>query len=63
MSYEDSDTFATKLQTIRENYFGVKKSTTVQSVVSDTPVETLNETAVQVDPSIKKYLSAFDKLK
>ena len=63
LSYEDSETFSTKLQTIRENYFGGKKQmTAVNSVVSDTPVETLIETA-PVDPSVKKYLSALDKLK
>jgi hypothetical protein len=64
LSYEDSDTFATKLQTIRENYFGGKKVISdVKSVVTDTPVETLNEVAPMVDPSVKKYLSALDKLK
>ena len=62
LAYEDSDSFGTKLQTIRENYFGKKQSAgTVSSVVSDTPVETLNETVM--DPSIKKYLAALDNLK
>jgi polyhydroxyalkanoate synthesis regulator protein len=63
LSYDDADTFSTKLQTIRENYFGGKKVITeVKSVVSDTPVETLTEQA-PVDPSVKKYLSELNKLK
>ena len=63
LSYDDADTFATKLQTIRENYFGGKKVIAeVKSVVSDTPVETLTEQA-PVDPSVKKYLSELNKLK
>jgi hypothetical protein len=63
LAYEDSDSFGSKLQTIRENYFGKKQSTVnVSSVVTDTPVESLNETA-PIDPSIKKYLAALDNLK
>jgi hypothetical protein len=63
ISYDSADTFSTKLQTIRENYFGGKKVITeVKSVVSDTPVETLTEQA-PVDPSVKKYLSELNKLK
>ena len=63
LSYDDADTFATKLQTIRENYFGGKKVIAeVKSVVSDTPIETLTEQA-PVDPSVKKYLSELNKLK
>jgi hypothetical protein len=63
LSFESADSFTTKLQTIRENYFAGKKTISeVTSVVSDTPVETLTE-AAPVDPSVKKYLSALDKLK
>jgi len=63
LSYDDADTFSTKLQTIRENYFGGKKVIAeVKSVVSDTPIETLTEQA-PVDPSVKKYLSELNKLK
>ena len=63
ISYESAESFATKLQTIRENYFAGKKVISeVTSVVSDTPVETLTE-AAPIDPSVKKYLSALDKLK
>ena len=42
LSYEDSESFETKVKTIRENYF-TAKATTVKSVVTDTPVEVLTE--------------------
>jgi len=62
LSYEDIDTFAAKLQTIRENYFAGKKVISeVKSVVSDTPIETLTET--KIDPSVAKYVSALNNLK
>ncbi len=63
LSYEDQETFKTKLQTIRENYFGEKKTTSsvVSSVVSDEAV-TLTEDKV-VDPSIKSYLQVLNSIK
>lgn len=63
LSYEDESTFKSKVQTIRENYFTTKASTSadVKSVVSDTPVDVLNEGFI--DPTVKKYLSAFNNLK
>lgn len=63
LSYEDAETFETKVKTIRENYFTNKQSTIVESVVTDTPVETLTEEKkVQVDPSMAAYLSALNKI-
>lgn len=61
LSFESVESFSTKLQTIRENYFGAKKATLVESVVTDTPVETLTESA-PIDASVAKYLSALNKL-
>jgi hypothetical protein len=59
--YEDQESFKVKLQTIRENYFaGEKKSTVMESVVSDQSV-TLTEEAPMVDPTMKKYISALTK--
>ena len=43
LSYEDADSFGTKLQTIRENYFGKKATTEVHSVVTDEPVQITEE--------------------
>jgi hypothetical protein len=63
LSYEDAETFETKVKTIRENYFTQKQNTIVESVVTDTPVETLTEEKkVQVDPSMAAYLSALNKI-
>ena len=59
--YESAETFSTKVKTIRESYF-TKQNTEVKSVVSDTPVEILNE-QTPVDPSVAKYLSELNKLK
>jgi hypothetical protein len=63
LSYENQETFKTKLQTIRENYFGDKKpaSSVISSVVSDEAV-TLTEDKI-VDPSIKSYLQVLNSIK
>ena len=62
LSFEDEDTFRTKVQTIRENYFTVKPHGTVETVVTDTPVEELQESASQhIDPSVAQYLAAIKK--
>ena len=63
LSFEDAETFGKKIQTIRENYFTNKASSTiVESVVSDTPVEALTEEKA-VDPSIKRYMSVLNNIK
>jgi hypothetical protein len=59
LSYEDSDTFKSKVQTIRENYFTTKQQAEVTSVVTDEPVETLTEEK-KIDPTMAKYLSALN---
>jgi hypothetical protein len=62
LSYEDAESFEKKVQTIRENYFTKKAATIVESVVSDTPVETLTEEKKpQVDSTMTAYLSALNK--
>lgn len=58
LSFEDSETFEKKVQTIRENYFNGKTSTTVESVVTDTPVEDLTESVKSVNPTMARYLNA-----
>lgn len=63
LSFEDADTFQAKVQTIRENYFTNKADkVVVESVVTDTPVETLTEEK-SVDPTMKRYLSALNNIK
>lgn len=64
LAFEDSESFAKKVQTIRENYFTNKASTIVESVVTDTPVENLTEEVKKpVDPSISKYMSVLNNIK
>ena len=63
LSYEDAETFETKVKTIRENYFTNKAAAGVKSVVTDTPVEQLTEEKKpQVDPTIASYLTALNKI-
>ena len=63
LAFEDADTFAAKVQTIRENYFTNKAGKAlVESVVTDEPVETLTEEKV-IDPSMKRYMNALNNVK
>jgi hypothetical protein len=63
LAFDGVESFEKKVQTIRENYFTNKASTTiVESVVTDTPIETLTEEKA-VDPSIRKYMSALNNIK
>lgn len=57
LAFEDAETFEKKVQTIRENYFNGKTSTTVESIVTDSPVEELTE-GVKLDPQMARYLNA-----
>ena len=58
LAFEDADTFKTKLQTIKENYFGKKVSKTVDSVVTDEPVQLSEET---ISPRMAATLRALGK--
>ena len=58
LAFEDVDTFKTKLQTIKENYFGKKVSKTVDSVVTDEPVQLSEET---ISPRMAATLRALGK--
>jgi 6-phosphofructokinase len=59
LSFEDVDTFKSKLQTIKENYFGKKVAPSVNSPVTDEPVTLTEEKAV--DPIMAHYLRALKK--
>jgi hypothetical protein len=60
LSYEDEESFKTKVQTIRENYFATKAQADGTSVVTDTPVESLTEEK-KVDPQMAAYLSILNR--
>jgi cell division protein FtsB len=59
LAFEDVESFKTKLQTIKENYFGKKQTTVVESIVTDTPVQ-LNEDAPTVTGPMAHYLRALN---
>lgn len=63
LSFEDTDTYSSKLQIIKENYFG-KKSTAgkVGSIVTDSPVQ-LTESVQNIDPNVAQYLETFNRIK
>lgn len=62
LSFEDSETFEKKAQTIRENYFTSKAPTKViSSVVTDEPVALTEEK--DVPPQMKRYMQALNNIK
>lgn len=61
LSYEDAESFTKKVQTIRENYFVNKAQADVESVVTDTPVESLTEEVKKVDPQMAAYLNILNR--
>ena len=63
LSYEDAESFEAKVKTIRENYFTTKTKSTVQSVVTDTPVITEEVKPSIADPKMSAYVSVLNKLK
>jgi hypothetical protein len=60
MSFEDAESFKTKVQTIRENYFATKAQADGTSVVTDTPVDTLVEEK-KLNPTMNAYLSMLNR--
>ena len=59
LSYEDAESFGTKLQTIRENYFGKKTTAPAQGVVTDEPAQINEQTTLS--PAMAAYLKQFQK--
>lgn len=58
IAFEDVESFDGKVQTIRENYFGAKATTKVETVVTDTPVETTT-----ISESVAKYVQVLSKVR
>ena len=62
LSFEDVNTFETKVQTIRENYFTTKVTNKlVESVVSNDPVQLAEEKVLA--PQMKSYMTALNNIK
>jgi hypothetical protein len=62
LSYEDVESFKNKVQTIRENYFTTKAQADIKSVVTDAPVDQLNEEK-KLDPQMAAYTSVLNRTK
>ena len=60
LSYEGADSFKSKVQTIRENYFSTKAQADVTSVVTDTPVDVLVEEK-KLNPTMNAYVSMLNR--
>ena len=64
LSFEDAETFQAKVQTIRENYFTVKSSTTIETVVTDEPIiEEVDAPKAKLDPRMAMYVNALNTIK
>jgi hypothetical protein len=62
VAFEGSESFETKIKTIRESDFTKTTTSGVQSVVTDTPVEVITEAVTKnVDPKMSAYLSVLNK--
>ena len=61
LSFEDAESFSTKLQTIRENYFGKKATAPRVGVVTDEPVQITEEKVHS--PQMQAYLAALKSSK
>jgi hypothetical protein len=60
LAYDDEESFGKKLELVKENYISKAKqakSVVVESVVTDSPVELIEEK--QVDASMARYMHAF----
>jgi hypothetical protein len=60
VAYEDSESFETKVKTLRESYFTTKTTSGVTSVVTDSPVIITEAGSKSVDPKMSAYLSALN---
>ena len=63
LSYDSEETYTSKLQVIKENYFNRKPSGNVDSVVTDSPVQLNEQTYTNIDANVAKYLETFNRIK
>jgi len=61
VTFDDAETYESKVKTLRESYFTTKTTSGVTSVVTDTPVEVITEAgSKRTDPKMSAYLSALN---
>jgi len=64
LAFESQEAYTSKLQIIKENYFGKKPTSGfVDSVVTDSPVQLTEETHINVDANVARYLETFNRIK
>lgn len=64
LSFESGDSYTSKLQIIKENYFGKKPTAGfIDSVVTDSPVQLTEETHINIDSNVARYLETFNRIK
>jgi len=61
IGFQNEDTFSSKLEIIKENYFTKKGKAQTTSVVTDSPIS-LNEDTKHVDQNVARYLETFTKI-
>ena len=62
VEFEDQDSFAAKLEVIKENYFTKEEVVVEEVIVDDEPLELAEETnEAPVDPGMSAYLNAISK--
>ena len=61
VEFVDSEDYAEKLETIKENYFPTEEVVLESSVVDDDPIELDEETNVLADPGMRTYMDAITR--
>ena len=65
IEYSDAETYAKKLELVKENYFSGKKPVSTDIVVEETAASSIEalteEAAVNVDPGMNRYVSAISR--
>jgi hypothetical protein len=62
LTYSSQDSFTSKLEIIKENYFSKTTGKSAASVVSDKPVQ-LTEELTNIDQNVARYLDTFNRIK
>ena len=61
VDFEDEESYATKLQTIKENYFNSEETLSEETNFDDEPLEIEEDAEKAIDPGMAAYMSAISK--